>query len=204
MGVVSLFYAVANLSYLSVLPIDGVADAATPVLRGIQFAREDRVGTAVAEVIFGQSGAAIMALAIMLFSAFGCNNGLILAGARVYYAMAKDGLFFSAAGKVNDRHAPAVAARGADGVGLRACASRDAPGQLSDFIVFAVLVFYILTITGRSVCVAHPDADMARLIAPSAIRYFRRSILCGPVHRCRSFYATSRSTPGRAHARWHA
>jgi len=78
---------------LSVLPLDGSAAGATILDRGIKYASEDRVATAVMEQMFGVAGGYLMAFAIMI-SSFGCNNGLILSGARVYYAMAKDGLFF--------------------------------------------------------------------------------------------------------------
>ena len=77
-------------------------------LERIQHAPDDRVGTAAMEVMFGGAGAAIMAVAIMI-STFGCCNGLILAGARVYYAMALDGLFFRATAQLNSKHVPAIA-----------------------------------------------------------------------------------------------
>ncbi|HZL67640.1 MAG TPA: amino acid permease, partial [Candidatus Limnocylindrales bacterium] len=95
-GAVILLYVLANFVYLSVLP-----------LAGIQHASEDRVATAVVQQIFGPVGAQIMAIAILV-STFGCNNGLILAGARVYYAMAKNGLFFRSAGRLHPKyHTPA-------------------------------------------------------------------------------------------------
>src|SRR5215218_1716750 len=96
-GLVSLLYILANFAYLSVLPYAGTAEGASVVARGISHATQDRVATAVAETIFGPSGALIMAAAILV-STFGCNNGLILSGARVFYAMARDGLFFRRAG----------------------------------------------------------------------------------------------------------
>ena len=80
------------------LPFHGDPDGADVLARGIQHAAQDRVGTAAVEVMFGPAGAIVMAIAIML-STFGCNNGLILAGPRVYYAMARDGLFFERAGQ---------------------------------------------------------------------------------------------------------
>ena len=79
------------------LPLHGAADGATVLARGIAHATQDRVGTAAAEQMFGASGATLMAIAILI-STFGCNNGLILAGARVYFAMARDRLFFRRAG----------------------------------------------------------------------------------------------------------
>mgnify|MGYP001599981848 CR=1 FL=1 len=79
----------------------------TVLARGLQFATQDRVGTAAAQVIFGSSGGTVMAIAILV-STFGCSNGLILAGARVYYAMARDGLFFKKVGALNSRRVPAA------------------------------------------------------------------------------------------------
>src|SRR5439155_14561 len=96
-GLVITLYLLANVAYLCVLPLDK-----------IQHAPDDRVGTAAMEVMFGGAGAGIMAVAIMI-STFGCCNGLILAGARVYYAMAQDGLFFRATARLNSKHVPAVA-----------------------------------------------------------------------------------------------
>jgi hypothetical protein len=90
-------YLLANLAYVIVLP-----------LGAIQNAESNRVGTAAMQAIFGPTGKIIMAIAIMI-STFGCNNGLILAGARVYYAMARDNLFFKRVGTVNSKHVPAVA-----------------------------------------------------------------------------------------------
>ena len=96
-GSVVLLYLLANVAYIVTLS-----------LGEIQHAPQDRVGTAVMEAIFGPRGTVVMAVAIMV-STFGCVNGLVLAGARVYYAMARDGLFFRAIGTTNRRHVPAVA-----------------------------------------------------------------------------------------------
>ena len=96
-GLVVTLYLLANLAYVVTLP-----------LAGIQNAPQNRVATAVMQAALGPSGTIIMAVAIMI-STFGCNNGLILAGARVYYAMARDGLFFSSVAKVNRHHVPAIA-----------------------------------------------------------------------------------------------
>ena len=92
--IVMTLYILANVAYLRMLPISGDPAGHTALARGIQYAAEGRVGTAVLEVIFGPVGAMVMAIAILI-SGFGCNNGLILAGARIYYAMAKDGLFLN-------------------------------------------------------------------------------------------------------------
>ena len=145
-GIVTLIYVLANVAYLNVLPLAGDPAGATALGRGIQFAAEDRVGTAAAEVIFGASGAFIMAIAIMV-STFGCNNGLILAGARIYYAMARDGLFFKPVGSVNRHHVPGTALV-VQGVWASALCLSGTYSQLLDFLIFAVVVFYILTLTG--------------------------------------------------------
>lgn len=145
-GTVTLIYVLANLSYLNVLPLTGDPAATTALARGIQAAAEDRVGTAVAEVIVGPAGALLMAIAIMI-STFGCNNGLILAGARIYYAMARDGLFFRAVGRVNQHHAPGSALF-VQCLWASALCLSGTYSQLLDFIIFAVMVFYILTIGG--------------------------------------------------------
>jgi basic amino acid/polyamine antiporter, APA family len=157
-GLVTLLYVLANVAYLCLLPLDK-----------IQNAPDDRVATAAIETVFSGEGAVIMAVAIMI-STFGCNNGLILAGARVYYAMARDGLFFKATGRLNARRVPAV------GLLLQCVWTcllvlprtrlRDATGSpkldpathleqygnlysnLLDYVVFAVLIFYVLTILG--------------------------------------------------------
>ncbi len=169
-GLVIVLYLLANVAYLCVLPLEQ-----------IQHAADDRVATAAMEVVFGGAGAAIMAVAIMI-STFGCNNGLILAGARVYYAMARDGLFFRATGRLNVHHVPAVAlvcqgvwsallvlprtrlrdpATGApklDSAGFEQYGNLY--GTLLDYVVFAVLIFYVLTIAGLFVLRRkRPDAE---------------------------------------------
>ena len=145
-GLVSLLYILANVGYLSVLPIHGDPNGATALARGIDHATQDRVGTAAMEVIFGASGATIMAIAILI-STFGCNNGLILAGARVYYAMARDGLFFRRAGVLNKNRVPAVALVLQSAWTAVLCLS-GTYGQLLDYVIFAALVFYVLTTLG--------------------------------------------------------
>jgi APA family basic amino acid/polyamine antiporter len=143
---VTVLYLLANVAYLNVLPLIGRPDGVTALARGIQYATEDRVATAVAGMLMGARGAELMAVAIIV-STFGCNNGLILAGARIYYAMARDALFFRIAGSVNRHHAPGVAL----GVQcLWACllCLSGTYSQLLDFLIFAVLLFYILTISG--------------------------------------------------------
>jgi APA family basic amino acid/polyamine antiporter len=145
-GTVILIYILANIGYLLVLPVTGSPDAMDAAGRGIQFAVSDRVGTAAASVIFGESAAIIMAALIMI-STFGCNNGLILAGARVYYAMAKDGLFFKSAGMLNKKSVPGAALVVQCIWTCLLCLS-GTYGDLLDYVVFVVLVFYILTVIG--------------------------------------------------------
>jgi len=156
-GVVILLYVMANVVYLTALPLVGDANGNTLLARGIQHASEDRVATAVMEQIFSSSGAKIMAV-LILISGFGCNNGLILAGARVYYAMAKDGLFFKRAAKLHPKyHTPAHSLMMQCVWTCVLCIS-GSYGQLLDYIIFAVLVFYILTIAGLFVLrVKAPD-----------------------------------------------
>jgi basic amino acid/polyamine antiporter, APA family len=149
-AVVIALYFLANVAYLSTL-----------TLHQIQTAPDDRVATATLAAIFGPSGATLMALAIMI-STFGCANGLILAGARVYYAMSRDGLFFKSIGKLNASHVPAMGLVlqgiwAAILVLLRTRLVNASTGEVSygnlygvllDYVVFAVLIFYVLTIGG--------------------------------------------------------
>jgi APA family basic amino acid/polyamine antiporter len=143
--IVITLYCLANLAYLLVLN-----------LSQIQNARDDRVATAALDAVFGQSGAIIMAIAIII-STFGCNNGLILAGSRVSYAMAKDGLFFRATGKLNSKGVPGVALvlQGIWVVILILLRTRTPSGgygnlynDLLNYVVASVLIFYALTIAG--------------------------------------------------------
>jgi len=152
-------YVGCNIIYLNVLPLDGIRNGTTILERGIQYATEDRVATAVLTQMFGGLGGSLMAVAIML-SSFGCANGLILAGARVYYAMAKDGLFFRNVARLNPTHkTPAVSLMVQMLWTCVLCVS-GSYGQLLDYIIFAVLVFYILTIIGLFVLRrTHADAE---------------------------------------------
>jgi APA family basic amino acid/polyamine antiporter len=145
-GLVCLLYLLANVSYLNVLPIHGVANGATAMERGIQYATQDRVASAVVETIFGAAGASIMAAAILI-STFGCNNGLILSGARVYYAMARDKLFFTKAGTLNRHNVPA-AALVAQSIWTSLLCLSGTYGQLLNYVIFAALIFYALTTIG--------------------------------------------------------
>jgi APA family basic amino acid/polyamine antiporter len=140
---VIVLYVLANVAYLCVLPLER-----------IQSAPDDRVATAALHSMFGPIAATVMAIAIVI-STFGCNNGLILAGARVYYAMARDRLFFKSTGRLNRARVPAA------GLALQCVwasllvlpRTRLPNGQygnlysnLLNYVVFAVLLFYILTI----------------------------------------------------------
>jgi APA family basic amino acid/polyamine antiporter len=145
-GLVSLLYVLANVSYLNVLPFAGSPDGQTALGRGIAYAAQDRVGTAAMEVMFGPIGATIMAIAILI-STFGCNNGLILAGARVYYAMARDGLFFHRVGTLNGHRVPA-AALVIQAVWTGILCLTGTYGQLLNYVIFAALIFYALTTIG--------------------------------------------------------
>jgi basic amino acid/polyamine antiporter, APA family len=158
-GVVITLYIVCNFVYLNVLPLDGMPNGATILERGIKYATEDRVGTAVMTQMFGSAGGALMAAAIMI-SGFGCVNGLILAGARVYYAMAKDGLFFRNVAKLHPTYKTPAVSLMVQMVWTCVLCVSGSYGQLLDYIVFAVLVFYILTIFGLFVLRrTHPEAE---------------------------------------------
>lgn len=146
-GIVIALYIAANFIYISVLPLQGSPHGATVFARGIQHATADRVGTAVMQQMFGALGAALMAIAILL-STFGCNNGLILSGARVYYAMAKDKLFFQPVAKVHPKFRTPVNALVVQAIWTCLLCLSGSYNQLLDYIIFAVLVFYILTIFG--------------------------------------------------------
>jgi len=169
-GIVTILYVLANVSYLILLPFDGIKSAP-----------DDRVAAAALGRIFGDAGAVVMAVAIMI-STFGCNNGLVLAGARVYYAMARNGLFFRAAAKLNVRHVPAVGlvlqgvwtamlvlprTRKPDGAGaytLDPVTGAEQYGNLYsnllDYVVFSAVLFYVLTIVGLFILRRkRPDAE---------------------------------------------
>ena len=157
-GVVLLLYIFCNFVYLSVLPLVGTADASTAVGRGIQFATQDRVATAVMEQAFGGLGAKLMAGAILI-SAFGCVNGLLLSGARVYYAMSRDGLFFKSVGRLSEKSKVPVNSLWVQWAWTCLLCLSGSYGQLLDYVIFAVLIFYILTIVGLFVLRrTRPDA----------------------------------------------
>lgn len=144
--IVTTIYALANVAYLSLLPLKGTATALDVLGRGIQFADADRVATAAASVIFGNVAVAIMAVLIMI-STFGCNNGLILAGARLYYAMAKDGLFVPQASHLN-RNAVPGRALWLQCIWASILCLSGTYGDLLAYCTFTSLVFYLVTISG--------------------------------------------------------
>lgn len=157
-GIVTLLYILANVAYLVVLPLAGDPAASDVVGRGIQFAASDRVGTATVAVLYGDTAAVVMAVLIMV-STFGCNNGLILAGARVYYAMAKDRLFFRKAGELNAHAVPSWALV-VQAVWASLLCLSGSYGDLLDYVIFAVLIFYILTVGGLFILRrTRPDAE---------------------------------------------
>lgn len=145
-GTVLAVYILANLVYLCVLPLHGDPHGATAFARGIQYASEDRVGTAVLAQVFQTKGAYLMALAILI-STFGCANGLSLAGARVYYAMSRNGLFFKAAGRLHPRYRTPVVALLVQAVWTSLLCLSGSYSQLLDYTIFAQLLFYIVTIS---------------------------------------------------------
>ncbi|MGC1361468.1 MAG: amino acid permease [Silvibacterium sp.] len=158
-GMVLGLYILCNLVYLMVLPMHGDPHGATAFARGIQYASEDRVATAVLQQIFSTRGADLMAAAILI-STFGCVNGMTLAGARVYYAMSRDGLFFKAAGRLHPRYKTPVASLIVQAVWTCFLCLSGSYSQLLDYTMFAALVFYILTIGGLFVLrVKEPDAQ---------------------------------------------
>jgi APA family basic amino acid/polyamine antiporter len=145
--IVTVIYLLTNLVYTAVLPLQGIAAA-----------DKDRVAVAASHVIFGEAGTVIIALMIMV-STFGCNNGLIMAGARVYYTMAGDGLFFKQAGTLSKNAVPAFALWIQC---LFACAwsLSGKYGDLLDMISFVVVVFYMLTIAGIFILrIKRPDVE---------------------------------------------
>jgi APA family basic amino acid/polyamine antiporter len=135
-GIVSALYLACNLVYLNVLPLDA-----------IKTAPEDRVATAAVSVMFGPVAVQIMAAAIMI-STFGCANGILLSGARVYYAMALDGLFFKRAGTLHPKYHTPVFALVIQCAWTVVLTMSGRYGDLLDYVIFAVLLFYMLTIAG--------------------------------------------------------
>ena len=133
--IVTAIYVATNLMYINVLPMDAIANA-----------ENDRVGVTASLRIFGGSGTTVMAILLMI-STFGCDNGLILSGARVYYTMARDGVFFRQVGVLN-RNAVPARALWMQCVWASVLCLSGKYGELLDYVIFVVLIFYILTIIG--------------------------------------------------------
>lgn len=133
--IVTSIYVLTNIMYLAVMPLQEIA-----------LAEKDRVGVAASQIIFGETGTLIIAIVIMI-STFGCNNGLIISGARVYYTMAKDGLFFKKAGELNQFQVPRYALWMQCLLACIWCLSGKY-GDLLDMVSFVVVLFYILTVAG--------------------------------------------------------
>ncbi|HME11393.1 MAG TPA: APC family permease, partial [Candidatus Acidoferrum sp.] len=196
--IVTALYVLANVAYLCALP-----------LAQIQNAPDDRVATAALQAIFGPAGALIMAAAIVV-STFGCNNGLILAGARVPYAMAQDKLFFKGMAKLNAKRVPATAlvfqglwvailitlrTRSVDAAG--SVTYGNLYSNLLDYVVFSVLIFYVLTVAGVIVLrVKRPTAERPYRtflypVLPLLYIVLASAILCVLL-----FYRTQTAWPG--------
>jgi len=145
--IVTLIYVAANVMYTAVLPLHDIATA-----------EKDRVAVSASHVIFGNGGTYVIAVMIMI-STFGCNNGLILSGARVYYTMAKDGLFFKKTGTLNKNAVPEFGLWIQALVASILCLSGKY-GDLLDMISFVVVLFYVLTIIGIfRLRKSRPDAE---------------------------------------------
>src|SRR6267378_2559 len=134
--IVTVLYLLANVAYLNVLPADAIAHAP-----------QDRVGTAALQAMFGDAGLYLMAGAIMI-STFGCNNGLILSGARVYYAMARDNLFFRSIGVLHPAHKTPAVALVVQAVWTALLCLSGTYSELLNYVIFAALLFYMLTAIG--------------------------------------------------------
>jgi len=180
-GVVLLLYVLCNFVYLSVLP-----------MAAIQTAPQDRVATAVMQAAFAGVGAKLMAAAILV-STFGCVNGMLLAGARVYYAMSRDGLFFKSAGKLSAKSATPVNSLWMQWAWTCLLCLSGSYGQLLDYVIFAVLVFYILTIFGLFVLrkkrpdVARPYKAFGYPVLP-ALYIVMATWICGVLLRYKPQY----------------
>lgn len=157
-SVVCVIYILTNIAYLNLLPFFGDANGTDAVSQGIQFAANDRVGSAAATIIFGATGTVIMAVLIMI-STFGCNNGIILSSVRVYQEMAKDELFFSKM-KANNKFGVPGFALWIQFIWASLLCLSGKYGDLLDYVMFAVMLFYILTIAGIFILrKKQPDAE---------------------------------------------
>jgi APA family basic amino acid/polyamine antiporter len=149
---------IGTLTVCSLYMLTNLMYTATLSMQDIAFAADDRVGIAAAKTFLGEAGVVVIAILIMV-STFGCNNGLILSGARVYYTMAQDGLFFPKAGELNRFAVPGYALW-AQGIWACLLCLTGRYGDLLDYVIFAVLIFYILTMLGIfRLRATRPDAE---------------------------------------------
>lgn len=155
---VTVIYCLVNIAYLSLLPLKGGIFPSIEA-QGISHAANERIGSAAAVVMFGNAGVYIMAALIMV-STFGCNNGLILSGSRLFKAMADDGLFFKKAGKLNKNRVPENALW-VQAIWACALCLSGSFGQLLEYCMFASLLFYIVTVSGLFV-LRKKEPDMER------------------------------------------
>jgi APA family basic amino acid/polyamine antiporter len=158
-GLVTVIYILVNVVYLGIIPLVGNPDGNDAYELGMQFAKNDRVAISAAWLSGGSVLVYIMALLIMV-STFGCQNGCILSGARVYYSMAKDGLFFKPMAKLNSKGVPGVALWLQCIWACLLCLS-GSYGNLLNYVMFAVVLFYILTIVGIFI-LRRTKPDLAR------------------------------------------
>lgn len=158
-SIVTIIYVLANVAYLCLLPVEGSAVPGASVLeQGMMYAQKDRVGAAALFTIFGDVAKYMMAALIMV-STFGCNNGLILSGSRLFQSMAKEGLFFKSAAKLNKFQVPSNALI-FQGIWASALCLSGSYGDLLDYCTFSSLIFYIITIAGLFVLRKKmPDAE---------------------------------------------
>jgi APA family basic amino acid/polyamine antiporter len=155
-ALVSLIYICTNVVYLKVLPLASIASAP-----------EDRVGTIAAQALMGPWGMTFISLAILV-STFGCANGMILAGARVYYAMASDGLFFKKVAKISPHLHTPVFSLIIQAIWTAVLVLSGTYGDLLDYVIFAALLFYVLTVSGLFVLEERPEME----------RLLKRGYLC--------------------------
>lgn len=158
-SIVTVIYVLANVAYLCLLPVQGSAVPGSSVLeQGMMYAQKDRVGAAALFTIFGDVAKYMMAALIMV-STFGCNNGLILSGSRLFQSMAKEGLFFKSAAKLNKFQVPSNALI-FQGIWASVLCLSGSYGDLLDYCTFSSLIFYIITIAGLFVLRKKmPDAE---------------------------------------------
>jgi APA family basic amino acid/polyamine antiporter len=186
-GAVSVLYLACNLIYLAVLPLEA-----------IQTAPEDRVATAVAAGILGPAAVKAMAAAIMV-STFGCLNGMILAGARVYYAMALDKLFFEGVAKLDPKHHTPAVSLTVQCIWACLLTLTGTYSDLLDYVIFAVLLFYILTIAGIFVLRrTRPDLERPYRAAGYPVLPAAYIVLAGLIEVLLLLYKPSYTWPGLA------